>query len=73
MRRDDEIRLRHMLEGTREAMSFAKGRSRSDLDLDRMLTLSLVKDLEIIGEAAARVTGKPRVSSPTSLGQISSA
>ena len=32
MRKDDEIRLRHMLDAGREAVSFAHGRVRSDLD-----------------------------------------
>ena len=34
----------------------ANPRIRSDLDRDRMLVLSLVKDVEIIGEAAAHIT-----------------
>ena len=33
----------------------ARGRARGDLDADRMLNLSLVHLVEIIGEAAARV------------------
>ena len=56
MHRDDEIRLRHMLEAAREAASFAKGRVRDDLETDRQLVLALVKDIEIIGEAAAQIT-----------------
>lgn len=56
MRKDDLVRLRHMLEAAKEAVSFAQNRTRSALDSDRMLTLSLVKSIEIIGEAAARVT-----------------
>ena len=56
MRRDDAIRLRHMLDAAREAMSFAQGRKRTDLDNDRMLVLSLVKAIEIIGEAAYQVS-----------------
>ena len=52
MRPDDVIRLRHMLDATREAIGFAHGRSRDDLDRDRQLVWSLVKALEIIGEAA---------------------
>lgn len=52
MREDDEIRLRHMLEAAREALSFTQQRARADLDTDRQLVLSLVKDIEIIGEAA---------------------
>lgn len=56
MRRDDEIRLRHMLEAAREAVSFSRNRTRTDLDNDRMLTHSLVRCVEIIGEAASQVT-----------------
>jgi uncharacterized protein with HEPN domain len=52
----DLIRIRHMLDASREAETFASGRNRSDLDNDRMLVLSMVKDVEIIGEAAAHVT-----------------
>ena len=43
MRRDDIIRLMHMLDAAREAILFAQGRKRADLDSDRMLVLSLVK------------------------------
>ena len=60
MHRDDEIRLRHMLEAAREAASFAKGRVRDDLETDRQLVLALVKDIEIIGEAAAQITEDTR-------------
>jgi len=45
-----------MLEATREAIGFARERRRTDLDCDRMLLLSLVKALEMIGEAASKVT-----------------
>ncbi|WP_374110763.1 DUF86 domain-containing protein [Anaeromyxobacter sp. SG64] len=45
-----------MLDAAREAMSFAAGRSRGDLERDRVLVLAIVKDVEIIGEAAARVS-----------------
>ena len=39
MTKHDEIRLRHMIEAAREAVSFARGRVRSDLDIDRQLVL----------------------------------
>ena len=45
--------LLHMLEAAREALSFARGRTRDDLDCDRQLLLALIKDIEIVGEAAA--------------------
>ena len=56
MHKDDEIRLRHMLDAAREARLFIQGQSRRDLDLSRMLVLALVKDIEIVGEAAARIS-----------------
>lgn len=52
----DQIRLRHMLDAAAEAVSFAVGRSRRDLDQDRMLVLSLVKSIEILGEAANKIS-----------------
>ena len=60
MTKSDEIRLRHMLDAARDALGFAAGRSRADLDSDRMLALSLVKSIELIGEAAARVGAETR-------------
>ena len=60
MRRHDEIRLRHMIEAAREAVSFARGRVRGDLETDRQLLLSLVKDIEIVGEAASQITNPTR-------------
>ena len=56
MRPDDRLRLRHMLDAAREAARFAQGTTRGELDRDRVLALALVKLLEIIGEAASRVT-----------------
>jgi uncharacterized protein with HEPN domain len=53
---DDATRLRHMLDSASEALHFAAGRTRADLDSDRMLALALMKDVEIIGEAANRVS-----------------
>ena len=64
MLRDDEIRLRHMLDAAREAVSFARCRVRSDLDTDRQLVLSLVKDIEIVGEAASQVSESFRTQAP---------
>ena len=60
MRRDDLIRMRHMLDAAKEASAFAKNRTRSDLDSDRMLVLSIVKSIEIVGEAASKVTQDER-------------
>jgi uncharacterized protein with HEPN domain len=60
----DRIRLLHMLEHAREAMHLMVGRTRSDLDADRVLSLALVRLLEIVGEAAARVSSEARAKHP---------
>ena len=49
-----------MLDATSEALEFVQGKRRSDLDTDRKLVLSLVKELEIIGEAAGKVSAEIR-------------
>ena len=54
--RSDESALRHMLAHAREAVAMARGRSRAELDGDRMLNLALARLIEIIGEAANRVS-----------------
>lgn len=56
MRADDLNRIRHMLDAAKEAYSFAEGKSREDLDANRMLVLAVLKDLEILGEAANKVS-----------------
>ncbi|HUF42506.1 MAG TPA: HepT-like ribonuclease domain-containing protein [Verrucomicrobiae bacterium] len=49
-----------MLDHSREAMAMARDKTRHDLDEDRKLNLSLVRLLEIVGEAAARVPKQDR-------------
>ena len=65
MREDDVIRLRHMLDAAREAVEFVRGRTRADLNGDRQLVLALVKDIEILGEAAYQVTPDTRGQAPS--------
>jgi uncharacterized protein with HEPN domain len=52
----DAASLRHMLDHSREALALVKNKRRGDLDDDRVLSLALVRLLEIIGEAASRVS-----------------
>ena len=61
---DDTTRLRHMLDAAREAEAFAEGRSRDDLDTDRMLVLSILRLLEVVGEAAKSISVEMRESHP---------
>jgi uncharacterized protein with HEPN domain len=61
MRADDIIRLRHMVQAAQEALQFVSNRSRVDLDQNRMLALSLIKELEIIGEASNKISAETRI------------
>ena len=54
-RRSSTALLTDMLDHAREAVTFVKGKSRADLDSDRLLNLALVRLLEIIGEAANQI------------------
>jgi uncharacterized protein with HEPN domain len=60
----DVIRLQHMRDATAEALQFAAGKFRVGLDHDRMLILAILKDLEIIGEAASRVSRAVKQDNP---------
>ncbi len=64
MLKNDENRLKHMLDAAQEAVGFAAGRTRSDLDTDRALVLALVKEIEIIGEAASKVSDQTKNKHP---------
>ncbi len=49
-----------MRDGALDAIRFIKGRTREELQTDRMLLLSLVKSIEIIGEAASKISAESR-------------
>jgi uncharacterized protein with HEPN domain len=53
---DDLTRLKHIRDSAEEALSFVNNRTREDLDRDRMLSLALVRLIEIMGEAANHVS-----------------
>jgi uncharacterized protein with HEPN domain len=53
---DDLTRLKHIRDSAKEALSFVNDRTREDLDRDRMLSLALVRLIEIMGEAANHVS-----------------
>ncbi|MGO9171968.1 MAG: hypothetical protein ACLP7P_08395 [Rhodomicrobium sp.] len=54
MRREDAIRIRHMIDAATLSQRFIAGRVRSDLDGEDMLLFALVCAVEVIGEAASR-------------------
>jgi uncharacterized protein with HEPN domain len=65
MRQDDAIRIRHMIEAAETAVSFVVGRKRDDLDTDRMLLFALLRAVEIIGEAASKISQETQAAKPS--------
>jgi uncharacterized protein with HEPN domain len=60
----DRIRIQHMIDAGEEIERFIQGRSREDLDDDRMLLFAVVRAIEIFGEGAARLSEETRASAP---------
>lgn len=50
-----------MLDAIEESFAFVEGKSREDLNNDRMLVLSLIKEIEIIGEAASKISTEIKI------------
>lgn len=55
-RRDDHVTLVQMRDHARETLELVGRRSKADLVSDRVLSLAVFRLLEIVGEAAGRVT-----------------
>lgn len=56
--KDDTVYVGHMLDTTRKALELSKGKKRADFDQDEPLKISLVHLIQIIGEAARRVSNE---------------
>lgn len=53
---DDLPRLKHIYDASLEALQFLENKTKEDLENNRMLTLVLIKELEIIGETANNIS-----------------
>ena len=62
---EDTLRMQHMLDHAKEAWSLVQGKDRMDLDSERVLSLALVRLLEIVGEAASRVSEASQLRYPS--------
>jgi uncharacterized protein with HEPN domain len=60
MRREDQHRLRHMLEAARKVRQFLNGKSKDEFLADEVLVLAIVRLVEIIGEAAVNISREER-------------
>lgn len=64
MPREEEALLLDMLESARDAVAFAEGLEYPDFVEDRRSQLAILKAVEIIGEAASRVSMDTRNAHP---------
>jgi len=62
--REDTILLNDMLDYARRAVDAVEGRSREVLDTDAVLAGALERFVEVIGEAASRLSESTRESAP---------
>jgi uncharacterized protein with HEPN domain len=60
----DRVRLQHMLEAIEQLERRAKDLTQEKLDEDPMLRMAAVKFIEIIGEAATRVSEEMQAANP---------
>ena len=56
MQEDDLLYVRHILDAARQLDDYVAGHTRADLDKQPMLRDSMIRQLEIIGEAAGRLS-----------------
>jgi uncharacterized protein with HEPN domain len=63
-RREDRTAFRQMLDHIEEAVALARKHKRRELESDRVLFLALVKLVEIVGEAAGRVSRTSQAEHP---------
>lgn len=61
---EDVVLLRDMLDHARKAIAAARGRSREDLERDDLLAAGLERFIEVVGEAASKVSEGTRQDLP---------
>ena len=64
MQAEDAVRVRHMIDAVEDAMEFVSTRNRADLEKDKMLQFALVRAIEVLGEAAGKVSAAGRAELP---------
>lgn len=63
-RHDDAVSLCQMLDHIEESIALVEGRTRADVESDRVLFLALLKLVEIVGEAATRISDPMQAAHP---------
>jgi uncharacterized protein with HEPN domain len=63
-KRDSAIFIRDMLDFARDAAAFVEGRTREDLDADKLFAYAVLRALSLLGEAASRIPAEDRARHP---------
>jgi uncharacterized protein with HEPN domain len=63
--RDDKSRLNHILDAAHKAVQYTALKKRGDLDTDEILSLAIIRLLEIIGEATNGISEELREQYPS--------
>ena len=61
MKESDRIRIQHIIDAGEEALSFVQNLNYENFSKNRMLILSVIKEIEIIGEAASKITEETKM------------
>ena len=56
----DKFRIKHMIEATKECLTFVEEVKQEDFYLNRQMILAVIKEIEIIGEAASRISDETK-------------
>ena len=56
----DLTRFQHMFDAAQAAIDHLNNKKREDLDRDRLLINGVIRELEILGEAASQITAEAR-------------
>lgn len=61
---DDRLRPQHMLDAAQKVRQFVQPETRQSLEADEKLALALVRLIEIIGEATAKISSERQTALP---------
>lgn len=64
-RKEDFIRIRHMRDAANDALTILNGKTREDFEKEITLRLSVFHCIEIVGEAASRVSNETQEKYPS--------
>jgi uncharacterized protein with HEPN domain len=62
---DDKIKLQHMLDHAKESVTLVRGKEKSDLQKNRLLELAATRLVEIVGEAASKISPENQAKYPS--------